>query len=110
MLRGLGLGHGKCLWHAAAGGVRRGWNDKELKTLSARVLRAVPNDTLANFMRACVVSGEAGAWEVGPRSAAELKEAATHCERSAELSDVPVVKAERRETAARCRSVAEARE
>ena len=108
MLRGLGLGHGKCLWHAAAGGVRRGWNDKELKTLSARVLRAVPNDTMANFMRACVVSGEAGAWEVGPRSAAELKEAAAHWDRTAALSNAPALKAQFASAADACRGRAQA--
>ena len=33
------------------------------------------------------------AWEAGPRSAAELKEAATHFERAAELEAAPAVKA-----------------
>ena len=36
-------------------------------------------------MRALVLSGRCGAWRVGPRSAAELREAATHYERAAAL-------------------------
>ena len=84
------------------------WNDEGLKALSARVLRAVPNEDAALDMRAMVLSGMCGAWEVGPRSAAELKEAATYYERSAALSDAPVIKAERDYLAAWCRSQAEA--
>ena len=56
------------------------WNDEELKELSARVARAAPNDWAANLMRAYVLSGKSGAWEAGPRSAAELSEAAKHLE------------------------------
>ena len=60
-------------------------------------------------MRAYVLSGRCGgAWEAGPRSAAELKEAATYYERSAALCDAPVMKAERDYLAAWCRSQAEA--
>ena len=40
-----------------------------------------------------MLSGEEVAWEAGPRSAAELKEAATHFERAAELEAAPAVKA-----------------
>eukprot|EP00964_Phaeocystis_antarctica_P028388 scaffold16007_cov65-Phaeocystis_antarctica.AAC.8 len=59
------------------------WNDEGLKALSARVVRAAPNETRANVMRAAVMSGMGGsAWDVGPRSAAELKEAAAHWERA----------------------------
>merc|ERR1712127_681428 len=55
------------------------WNGEGLKALSARVVRAAPNDVTANTMRADVLRGVSfGAWEAGPRSAAELKEAATH--------------------------------
>ena len=54
------------------------WNDEELKALSVRVVRAAPNDWAANTMRAHVLSGKSGAWEAGPRSAAELSEAAKH--------------------------------
>ena len=83
-----------------AGGVRRGgqkpewWNDTELKALSARVVRAAPDDEIANQMRAIVLCGLCGAWEPGPRSlaAAELKEAATHFEQAAALHPAPAVK------------------
>ena len=55
-------------------------------------------------MRAWVLSGQCGAWEVGPRSAAELKEAAAHWERAAELSRAPAVKAYNTSNAAAIRS------
>ena len=87
---------------------RQWWNDEELKALSARVLRAAPNDVSANIMRAMVLRGGLGAWEAGPRSAAELKEAAKHYERSAALSDAPAAKAEYAGIADRYRSEAEA--
>ena len=84
------------------------WNDEGLKALSARVVRAAPNDEGANTMRADALSGGAGAWEAGPRSAAELREAATHYERAAALCPAPAMKAEYAELADRCRSRAEA--
>jgi len=61
------------------------WNDEGLKALSARLVRSLPDDLQANQMRAEVLSGQYGAWEAGPRSAAELREAATHYERAAAL-------------------------
>ena len=70
------------------------WNDEGLKALSARVVRAAPDELVSNRMRAIVLSGQHGAWEAGPRSAAELREAATHYERAAALQSAPVVKAE----------------
>ena len=70
------------------------WNDEGLKALSARVVRAAPNGGDANEMRALVLSGLGDAWEAGPRSAAELKEAGTRLERAAALCDAPVVAAE----------------
>ena len=85
------------------------WNDEGLKALSARVVRAAPNEEKANFMRAAVLCGGSwSAWEAGPRSAAELKEAATHFERAAELSNAPAEKAELTELADWCHSQAEA--
>ena len=69
------------------------WNDEGLKALSARVVRAAPNEVVANGMRALVLSGQCDAWEVGPRSAAELKEAAVHYDQAAALSGAPAVKA-----------------
>ena len=77
--------------------------------LSARVVRAAPDDMLAHNMRAEVLSGKSyGTWEVGLRSAAELKEAAKHFERTAALCPAPAMKAELAEQAARCRSEARA--
>ena len=39
-----------------------------------------------------LLGGQDGAWEAGPRSAAELKEAATHYERAAALCPAPAMK------------------
>ena len=61
------------------------WNDEGLKALSARVVRAIPNDLIANTMRALVLFGQGVTWEAGPRLSAELKEAAPHFERAAAL-------------------------
>ena len=83
------------------------WNDEGLKALSARVVRAAPDDLGAIRMRASVMRGRNFAWEARPRSAAELREAATHFERAAVLCPVPSVKAEFAEDAALCRRVAE---
>ena len=90
------------------------WNDEGLKALSARVVRAVPNNVAANEMRAIVLSGQScmdkneSAWEAGPRSTAELKKAATHFDRAAALCPGPAAKAQLAELAACCRSQAEA--
>ena len=79
------------------------WNDEGLKALSARVVRAAPDDMFAHQMRAAVLRGRCCAWEAGPRSAAELREAATHYDRAAALSPAPAVKAEMEECADICR-------
>ena len=90
------------------------WNDEGLKALSARVVRAAPNDEAANLMRAMVLRRDAapgygdGAWEAGPRSAAELMEAAAHFDRAAALRDAPAAKAEFVRLAVLSRSEAEA--
>ena len=84
------------------------WNDEGLKALSVRVVRAAPNDTSANLMRALVLSAMGGGWEAGSRSAAELKEAAAHFDRSAGLCDAPVWKVELSSLADGCRSLVEA--
>eukprot|EP00964_Phaeocystis_antarctica_P039779 scaffold22752_cov52-Phaeocystis_antarctica.AAC.6 len=83
------------------------WNDEGLQALSARVLRVAPNDEGGNKMRAIVLSGMCDSWNVVPRSAADLKEAASHYERAAALSNSPAVKADRAGIAALCRSQAE---
>ena len=84
------------------------WNDEGLKALSARVVRAAPDNVAANEMRAMVLWGRRCAWEAGLRSAAELKEAATHFDRAAALHPAPAVKAFIAEKAALCHSQAEA--
>ena len=85
------------------------WNDKELKVLSARVVMAAPNHAGTNSMRALVVYGLCGAWlDAAPRSPAELKEAATHFERTAALSNAPAMKTQLAIFADACRKQAEA--
>ena len=85
------------------------WNDEELKALSARVVRAAPNERGPNRMRALVLGGPTGgSWVAGPRSAAELKEAATHFDRSAALCLAPATKTELAVFADLCRRRAEA--
>ena len=80
------------------------WNDEGLKALSARVVRAAPDDLAAHQMRAMVLGGRSfGSWEAGPRSAAELTEAATHFERAAALCPAPEMKAALAGKAEQCR-------
>ena len=52
-----------------------------------------------------MLCGRVDAWDVEPRSAAELREAAAHFERSAALSNAPAVKAEFAHRAELCRAV-----
>ena len=58
------------------------WSDEGLKALSARVVRAAPNEVATNTMRAEVLSGMFSSSEAGLRSPAELKEAAVYFERA----------------------------
>eukprot|EP00964_Phaeocystis_antarctica_P038658 scaffold22113_cov64-Phaeocystis_antarctica.AAC.5 len=83
------------------------WNDEGLKVLSARVARAAPNAHGAHLMRGMVLSGQCDAWEVGPRSAAELMEAAAHFDRAAALSNAPAIKASFANNAEYCRDLAD---
>ena len=53
------------------------WNDEGLKALSARVVRAAPDVASANQMRALVLCGKCDVWDAGPRSATQLKQAAS---------------------------------
>ena len=69
------------------------WGDEVLKVLSEMVLGASPNGAAAIAMRATVLSGLCDAWEAGPRSGAELKEAAALYERSAAMCLAPAQKA-----------------
>ena len=79
------------------------WNDEGLKVLSARAVRAAPDDLGANKMRAHVLRARCVTWEAGPRSAAELREAAVHYERAAALCTAPIGKAELSGEAEWCR-------
>ena len=83
------------------------WNDEGLKALSARAVRAAPNHWITNCMRAEVLGGELIACVAGPRSVAELKEAATHFDRALALHPAPAMKAQLAGKAACCRSQAE---
>ena len=60
-------------------------------------------------MRAFVLAGQFCSWEVGLRSAAELKEAVTHFERAAALHPAPAMKAQLAGNAAWCRNQASAK-
>ena len=84
------------------------WNDEELKALSARVVRAAPNEAVSNIMQAWVLSGLCNAWEAGYRSAAELKDAAAHFDRASVLIDAPAMKAGFARNAEFCRRQADA--
>jgi len=79
------------------------WHDEGLKALSARVVRAAPDDVDAHRMRAVVLSGQCDAWEAGPRSAGDHREAAAHFDRAAALCPAPVLRAMFAECADRCR-------
>jgi hypothetical protein len=71
---------------AGRGGTTRG----SRRCRRGYLVREAPDDGVAHQMRANVLCGQCnGAWETGPRSAAELKEAATHYERAAALHPVP---------------------
>jgi len=69
------------------------WNDKALMALSARVVAVAPDGHQPRSMRARVLCGDALSevpWNVGPRTAAEIKEAAMWYWRAARVSHGPV--------------------
>jgi hypothetical protein len=80
------------------------WNDEDLKVLSAQVVTAAPQDTTCHYMRAVVLSAMTDAWKVGPRTGAELEEAAVHFEQAGELSPAPAGKEGCARMAKLCRS------
>ena len=91
------------------GGKPEWWHDEGLKALSARVVKAAPDLEVANRMRAIVLSGLcSGAWEVEPRSATELRLAASHFKRCAGLSPATARKAKLAGFAEWCLSQADA--
>ena len=67
------------------------WNDEELKVLTCRCTVGEGGEGgagqwgKANETRASVMNGQFCTWEIGPRSAAELRDAATHFDRAAAL-------------------------
>jgi len=69
------------------------WNDEALKALAVQVVAVVPENAFTCAMRARVMCGDALGlvhWKAGPRTAAEVKEAATWYRRAAEVADLPV--------------------
>ena len=69
------------------------WNDEALMALSARVVAVYPDSPRSCVMRALVLSGgEHDLWNVGLRSAAEIKEAATWYRRAAMVTHTPAEK------------------
>ena len=68
------------------------WKDEALQALSARVVALAPEDPHVCTMRARVLIGDtfcATPWNVGPRTAAEIKEAATRYRRAAMQALLP---------------------
>ena len=81
------------------------WNDEALKLLSARVVAVAPGNIDACSMRGRVLEGDAleeAQWNVGPRTAAEIKEAATWYRRAARVTHVPADKLDYEEYASKC--------
>jgi len=81
------------------------WNDEGLKALSARVVALAPDGHLPCAMRASVLCGGAVSkahWTVGPRTAAEIKEAATWYRSAARVCHLPAEKLRDEESASRC--------
>lgn len=67
------------------------WNDEELKTLSAQLVEAAPEECETWHMRARVLSAMPGhpcAWEPSARSSAELQEAAEGFRRAGYLTPI----------------------
>jgi len=71
------------------------WNDEGLKALSVRLVIVAPDNHQQCAMRARVLSGDAlekAPWNAGPRTAAEIKEAASWYRRAAKASRIPANK------------------
>ena len=86
------------------------WGDEALKALSARVVALAPDGHQPCNMRARVLCGDAlntANWNVGPRTAAEIKEAATWYRRTAMLLRTPSNKLRHEELASMCDAVAD---
>ena len=87
------------------------WNDEALKALSARLLAvATDKSSEACAMRACVLGGDTfskAPWNAAPRTAAEIKEAATLLRRAAKAHRTPVVKVRNEALASMCDAAAD---
>ena len=86
------------------------WNDEGLTALSARVVAVAPDMSQSCFMRARVLSGDAlseSPWNAGPRTAAEIKEAATWYRRAAMVTHTPADKLRYERCASQCDEVAD---
>ena len=90
------------------------WNDESLKALSARVVALAPDSGDACSMRAHVLSagsvwqaGNGSTWNAGPRTAAEIKEAATWYRRAARVTHSTADKLRDEGLAHRCDEVAD---
>jgi len=87
------------------------WNDEALKALSARLV-AVCGESHVCAMRARVLSGDARVsskahWSAGPRTSAEIKEAATWYRRAAMAIDTPAGKQYYEQLARACDAAAD---
>ena len=81
------------------------WNDEALKALSARVAALSPDRHESCGMRARVLSGDAlskAYWTAGPRTAAEIKEAASWYRRGAMVAHTPADEQRHERLARRC--------
>ena len=91
------------------------WNDEGLKALSARVVAVEPDTPNTCAMRGLVLSAcrDGGVqwvsppWNVGPRTAAEIKEAATWYRRASKLALTPADRQKHEKSASRCDAVAD---
>tara|TARA_B110001452_G_scaffold51156_1_gene39070 strand:- start:156 stop:1061 length:906 start_codon:yes stop_codon:yes gene_type:complete len=89
------------------------WNDEALKALSARVVALTPDSGDACSMRArvlrCDDNPNTAPWKAGPRTAAEIKEAATWFRHSARFFFSPAEKLFDEKRAIDCDEVADDR-
>jgi len=83
------------------------WNDGALKDLSARVVAIAPDKCESCAMRGLVLRGVKGEWNAGPRTAAEIKEAATWIHRAARVARTAADKQRYDQIASRCDEVAD---
>jgi len=86
------------------------WNDEGLKALSARVVALAPEERHLCGMRARVLTGDAlgkSPWNAGPRTATEVKEAATWYRRASKLALAPADKLVYEGAASRCDAFAD---